>query len=96
MTAHPALLEVHRLGGARMAEVLFLDLAGIDPDLHAQITAEAVDTALAGMADAVATLNRRAGITDPQEGEAMVQAALFGFGARWDALCGTGWQGGAA
>lgn len=96
MTVHPSLLEVHRLSGARLAEALFLDLAGLDPDLHTEITTEAVDTALAGMADAVATLNRRTGITDPAEGEAMVQSALFGFSARWDELHGHGLKAGAA
>lgn len=88
MTASPAqILDLHERGGRRLADCLFLDLAGVDLDVNAEHTIEAIDTALRAMADAVVEFNRRLGVTDEQTNAEMTDAAVGSFLDRWHLLC---------
>jgi hypothetical protein len=81
------ILELHERGGRRLAECLFLELAGVDLDINAEQTIEAIDTALRGMSDAVIQFNQRLGVTDEQTNAEMTDAAVGSFLDRWHLLC---------
>lgn len=87
MSTLAEILDLHERGGRRLADTLFLELAGVDLDLHAEHAEEAIDVAIRGMSDAVATFNRRLGVTDDQVTEAMTDAAVVSFLERWSLLC---------
>lgn len=82
------LVAVHGASGAKLAQVLYAELAGFDPDVHAQAFAEALDAAMRGMLDVVDGILDAHEIEDPDAREAVADAALKGFSARWRALTG--------
>lgn len=77
---------MHAAGGMRLADALYLEVAGADPDVNATFIAEAMDTAIAGIVSAVGEVNRRLNLTDRAENDRMVEAALAGFRSRWAVL----------
>lgn len=87
MSSLAQILDMHATGGRKLADALFLELAGYDPDLDAQYAEEALDVAMRGMVEAVAEVNQKLGLTNPAENEAATDAAIASFRARWTRLC---------
>jgi hypothetical protein len=87
--------DLHTRGGHRLAECLYLELAGVDLDLGGSHVSSTMDIAIAAMLSAVARFNSSVGV-DAVSSDLLADAALQGFNHRWEALCRGVSAGGAA